>query len=120
MAEFAFRRAQAPFTVSRSAYIGGCASTSFVAAAERYRLPATGTIPHALVQLFDSEREAFQAVATATTNSVATNIPQQVLPGLVALGGASGSGKSTTLRMIAGSDVPDSGRVLNKERHPWK
>ena len=27
------------------------------------RLPATGTIPHALVQLFDSEREAFQAVA---------------------------------------------------------
>ncbi|HEX2516534.1 MAG TPA: nicotinate phosphoribosyltransferase [Chloroflexota bacterium] len=63
VAEFAFRRAQAPFTVSRSAYIGGCASTSFVAAAERYRLPATGTIPHALVQLFDSEREAFQAVA---------------------------------------------------------
>ena len=53
VAEFAFRRAQAPFTVARSAYIGGCASTSFVAAAERFRLPATGTIPHALVQLFD-------------------------------------------------------------------
>lgn len=63
VAEFSFRRAQAPFTVARSAYIGGCASTSFVAAAERYRIPATGTIPHALVQLFDSEREAFQAVA---------------------------------------------------------
>ena len=31
---------------------------------------------------------------------------------LIALVGASGSGKSTTLRMIAGSDVPDSGRVL--------
>jgi len=63
VAEFAFRRAQAPFTVARSAYIGGCASTSFVAAAERYRIPATGTIPHALVQLFDNEREAFMAVA---------------------------------------------------------
>jgi nicotinate phosphoribosyltransferase len=63
VAEFAFRRAQAPFTVARSAYIGGCASTSFVAAAERYRLQATGTIPHALVQLFDDEREAFEAVA---------------------------------------------------------
>ena len=63
VAEFAFRRAQAPMTVTRSAYIGGCASTSFVAAAERYRLPASGTIPHALVQLFDEEREAFEAVA---------------------------------------------------------
>lgn len=31
---------------------------------------------------------------------------------LLALVGASGSGKSTTLRMIAGSDTPDSGRVL--------
>ena len=31
---------------------------------------------------------------------------------LIALVGASGSGKSTTLRMIAGSEVPDSGRVL--------
>lgn len=29
----------------------------------------------------------FQGVATATTNSVATNIPQQVIPGLVALAG---------------------------------
>ena len=42
VAEFAFRRAQAPFTVSRSAYIGGCASTSFVAAGS-----ATGCRPRA-------------------------------------------------------------------------
>ena len=63
VAEFAFRRAHAPFAVARSAYIGGCASTSFVAAAERYRLPASGTIPHALVQLFPDERAAFAAVA---------------------------------------------------------
>jgi nicotinate phosphoribosyltransferase len=63
VAEFAFRRAQAPLTVARSAYIGGCASTSFVAAAERLRIPATGTIPHALVQLFEDERSAFEAVS---------------------------------------------------------
>lgn len=63
VAEFAFRRAHEPFIVARSASIGGCSSTSFVAAAKEFRLRATGTIPHALVQLFDTEREAFQAVA---------------------------------------------------------
>lgn len=65
VAEFALRRAQEPFVVTRSSYIGGMASTSFVAAAFEYRLPATGTIPHALVQLFDDERQAFAAVAAS-------------------------------------------------------
>ena len=64
VAEFALRRAHAPYAVTRAAYIGGCATTSFVAAAQRFGLQATGTIPHALVQLFDTEREAFEAVAT--------------------------------------------------------
>ena len=63
VAEFAYRRAHAPFVVARAAYVGGCTSTSFVAAAERYRIPASGTIPHALVQLYPTEREAFAAVA---------------------------------------------------------
>lgn len=63
VAEFALRRAQEPFAVARASFIGGCASTSFLAAAYEYRLRATGTIPHALVQLFDSEEEAFTAVA---------------------------------------------------------
>ena len=63
VAEFAFRRAQEPFTVARSAYIGGCTSTSFLNAALEYSIPATGTIPHALVELFPSEKEAFTAVA---------------------------------------------------------
>jgi nicotinate phosphoribosyltransferase len=67
VAEFALRRAQEPFTVTRSSYIGGCTSTSFLAAAYEFRLRATGTIPHALVQLFESERQAFTAVA-ATYN----------------------------------------------------
>ena len=63
VAEFAFRRAQNPLVVARSSYIGGCASTSFLAAAFDYRLLATGTVPHALIQLFPTEEEAFSAIA---------------------------------------------------------
>ena len=68
VAEFAYRRAHAPFAVARAAYIGGCVSTSFVAAAQRYDIPSSGTIPHALVQLFADERDAFAAVAAAQDN----------------------------------------------------
>jgi nicotinate phosphoribosyltransferase len=63
VSEFAFRRAQNPLVVARSSYIGGCSSTSLLAAAFDYRLLATGTVPHALIQLFPSEEEAFMAVA---------------------------------------------------------
>lgn len=61
--EFAYRRAQAPFVVARSAAIGGCVATSFVAAAEAFGLPVAGTIPHALVQAFPTEADAFRAIA---------------------------------------------------------
>ena len=63
IAEFGFRRAQAPFLASRSAYIGGCVSTSFVAAARKFGIPSSGTIPLALVQAFPTEADAFRAVA---------------------------------------------------------
>jgi nicotinate phosphoribosyltransferase len=63
VSEFAFRRAQNPMVVARSSYIGGCTSTSLLAAAFDYRLPATGTVPHALIQLFPTEEEAFTAIA---------------------------------------------------------
>lgn len=63
VSEFAFRRAQNPMVVARSSYIGGTSSTSLLAAAFEYRLLATGTVPHALIQLFPSEEEAFMAVA---------------------------------------------------------
>ena len=63
VAEFGFRRAQAPLVATRSAAIGGCVSTSYLLAAQRFGLRPSGTIPHALVQLFESEREAFRAVA---------------------------------------------------------
>src|SRR6266853_912638 len=65
VAEFAFRRAQEPLTVARAAYIGGCASTSLLNAAYEFRLPATGTVPHALIELFPTEEEAFEAIAGA-------------------------------------------------------
>jgi nicotinate phosphoribosyltransferase len=63
VADFGFRRAQDPYLVARSAIIGGCASTSFVAAAKHYGLPPAGTIPHALVQAYPTEEDAFRAVA---------------------------------------------------------
>ncbi|HEX9068799.1 MAG TPA: hypothetical protein VF807_08520, partial [Ktedonobacterales bacterium] len=59
------RRAQNPMVAARSAYLGGCSSTSLLAAAYDYHLLATGTVPHALIQLFDSEEEAFTAVANS-------------------------------------------------------
>src|SRR5205809_3616153 len=65
VAEFAFRRAQEPLTVARASYIGGCASTSLLNAAYEYRLPATGTVPHALIEVFPTEEEAFEAIAAA-------------------------------------------------------
>src|SRR6266852_925689 len=65
VAEFAFRRAQEPLTVARASYIGGCASTSLLSAAYEFRLPATGTVPHALIELFATEEEAFEAIAAA-------------------------------------------------------
>lgn len=63
VSDFAFRRAHDPHLAARSGFIGGCASTSFVAAAKEYDMPAAGTIPHALVQSFSDELSAFRAVA---------------------------------------------------------
>ncbi|MFN8521481.1 MAG: nicotinate phosphoribosyltransferase [Chloroflexota bacterium] len=65
VAEFALRRAQNPMVVARSGRIGGCVSTSYLAAALKFGLPPSGTIPHALVQLFDDELTAFESVAEA-------------------------------------------------------
>ncbi len=65
VSDFAFRRAHDPHLAARSGFIGGCASTSFVAAAKEYDMPAAGTIPHALVQSFRDELTAFRAVATS-------------------------------------------------------
>ena len=63
VADFGFRRAHDPYLATRAAYIGGCTSTSFVTGAKVFDLPTGGTIPHALVQAFTTEEEAFRAVA---------------------------------------------------------
>ncbi len=63
IADFGFRRAQAPYLAARAAAIGGSASTSFVDGARLFDLPTTGTIPHALVQAYVTEEAAFRAVA---------------------------------------------------------
>jgi nicotinate phosphoribosyltransferase len=63
VADFGFRRAQQAWLAARSAYLGGCQSTSFLSAAFAFDIPASGTIPHALVELFPTEDEAFRAVA---------------------------------------------------------
>ncbi len=65
ISDFGFRRAHDPHLAARSGYIGGCASTSFVAATKEYDIPAAGTVPHALIQAFPDELTAFRAIATS-------------------------------------------------------
>ncbi len=63
ISEFGSRRAQgtaAAILGARAAYIGGCTGTACVIADELYGVPATGTMAHSWVQMFDSELEAFE------------------------------------------------------------
>lgn len=64
--EFGLRRAQGidgAMTASRSAYIGGCSSTSNVLAAKAFGIPVKGTHSHSFVMVFDEELEAFKKYA---------------------------------------------------------
>ena len=64
--EFGARRAQgydAAYFGARASYIGGCGSTSCVMAARDFGIPASGTMAHSWVQMFDSEYEAFKSYA---------------------------------------------------------
>ncbi|KAB2954019.1 MAG: nicotinate phosphoribosyltransferase [Thermoanaerobaculia bacterium] len=64
--EFGLRRAQGidgGVTASRAAYVGGCAGTSNLLAAELFGIPARGTHAHSWVSSFESEEEAFRAYA---------------------------------------------------------
>lgn len=63
ISEFGSRRAQGASGAvlgARAAYIAGCAGTACVMADELYGVPATGTMAHSWVQMFDSELEAFE------------------------------------------------------------
>lgn len=61
--DFSFRRAHAPMWATRSAYIGGAESSSYVAANRLLDIPGSGTIPHAIVQAFPDEISAFREIA---------------------------------------------------------
>lgn len=63
VSEFGSRRAQGASGAvlgARAAYIGGCTGTACVIADELYNVPATGTMAHSWVQMFDTELEAFE------------------------------------------------------------
>jgi nicotinate phosphoribosyltransferase len=63
VSEFGSRRAQganAAIYGARAAYIGGCTSTACAISDELFGVPATGTMAHSWVQMFDDEYTAFK------------------------------------------------------------
>ncbi len=72
VSEFGSRRAQGAdgaILGARAAYIGGVGSTACTIADELYGVPATGTMAHSWVQMFDSEYEAFRTYCEIYPNS---------------------------------------------------
>ena len=72
ISEFGSRRAQGASGAvlgARAAYIGGCVGTACVLADELHGVPATGTMAHSWVQMFDTELEAFEEYCRTYPNS---------------------------------------------------
>ncbi|MEG1953336.1 MAG: nicotinate phosphoribosyltransferase [Hydrogenoanaerobacterium sp.] len=66
ISEFGSRRAQsydAAILGARASYIGGCAGTACAIADCIFGVPATGTMAHSWVQMFDTEYDAFKKYA---------------------------------------------------------
>jgi len=62
VAEFGSRRAQGAdgaILGARASYIGGCSATACTISDRDYAIPATGTMAHSWVQMFDTEYDAF-------------------------------------------------------------
>lgn len=72
VAEFGSRRAQGAdgaILGARAAYIGGCAATACTISDKTYGVPATGTMAHSWVQMFDTEYEAFKTYCELYPNN---------------------------------------------------
>ncbi len=72
ISEFGSRRAQgadAAILGARAAYIGGCGSTACTITDEIYGVPATGTMAHSWVQMFDDEYTAFKTYCELYPNN---------------------------------------------------
>ena len=72
VSEFGSRRAQgadAAINGARAAYIGGVNSTACAIADQAYGVPASGTMAHSWVQMFDTEYEAFRTYCELYPNS---------------------------------------------------
>lgn len=75
--EFGLRRAHGfdgSLSASRAAYIGGCEGTSNLEAAAQFDIPVRGTMSHAWVMSFVSEREAFEAYAQIFPSSCIVSV----------------------------------------------
>lgn len=72
VSEFGSRRAQgadAAILGARAAYIGGCNFTACAISDEVYGVPATGTMAHSWVQMFDDEYTAFKTYCETYPNN---------------------------------------------------
>ncbi len=72
ISEFGSRRAQgadAAILGARAAYIGGCAATACTISDQIFGVPATGTMAHSWVQMFDDEYTAFKTYCEIYPNN---------------------------------------------------
>lgn len=72
VSEFGSRRAHgadAAMLGARAAYIGGCSSTACAIVDRDFGVPATGTMAHSWVQMFDTEYEAFKTYCEIYPNN---------------------------------------------------
>lgn len=72
ISEFGSRRAHgsdAAILGARAAYIGGCTGTACAISDELFGVPATGTMAHSWVQMFDDEYTAFKTYCEVYPNN---------------------------------------------------